>query len=77
MKKKYDDSRQIKITFTSADGEKVLENTDKLQTEISDIKQVISSIYDALKVFNEDLRTLTVAIRDLRIAVDKLPKDKN
>ncbi len=70
MPRKIDDSRQIHITFTSTDGEKVLDGMDKLQTEISGIKQTIGCI-------SADLKKLTVSVQTLQIAVDRLLKDKH
>lgn len=47
-----------------------VERMDKLQTEISGIKQAVGCI-------GADLKKLTVSVHTLQIAVDRLLKDKH
>ena len=76
-KPKYDNSRQPTIPYYRpaeeeiiSKEEKLLEGMDKLQTEISDIKQVVGCI-------SADLKNLIVSVNTLQIAVDQLLKDKH
>lgn len=76
-KPKYDNSRQPTIPYYRpaeeeiiSKEEKLLDSMDKLQTEISDIKQAVGCI-------STDLKKLTVSVHTLQIAVDRLLKDKH
>lgn len=70
MPRKTDDSRQLIIPYPRPSEIQMLEGMDKLQTEISDIKQLIGSIHANLKV-------LTVAIQTLQIAIEHLSEQNH
>ena len=70
MPRKNDDSRQITIPYPRPSELKMIEEMDKLQTEISGIK-------DSLGRIHVKLQSLTIAVQSLQIAVDQLTKSNH